>query len=164
MPSVVVFWVALAIGLIAFEIHHMAFYAMFWAVGAFAAALVASVEPGAIGLQALAAVGASTASTVLVRPIVRRAYDRRRHVGPVARGVHGGLVGHYGVTIDRVGDEARSGHIRLNGERWLAATVGEDLIEAGRSVLVVSITGTTLTVIAAEEIQTSATHLPGGSS
>ena len=150
----VIVWIVLAIGLVAFEIHHLAFYAMFGAIGAAAGAIMAAASPEAVGAQLGVALVATTASTVLVRPILRQAYERRRVTGPVARGVHGGLVGHHGVTLDRVGDANQLGHVRLAGERWLAATVGDDVIDPGQPVVVVEIKGTTLTVIATAELQT----------
>ena len=38
----VIAWVVLGVGLLLFEMHHMAFYAVFGAVGALAAAVVAA--------------------------------------------------------------------------------------------------------------------------
>ncbi|HEV3226484.1 MAG TPA: hypothetical protein VGZ52_06610, partial [Acidimicrobiales bacterium] len=70
MDVVVLVWLVVAVALILFELHHLAFYALFVAVGAFAAGVVAVVAPGAIGLQALVAVGVSIAGVVLVRPYV----------------------------------------------------------------------------------------------
>ncbi|HEV3227549.1 MAG TPA: NfeD family protein, partial [Acidimicrobiales bacterium] len=60
-------------------------------------------------------------------------------------GVHGGLVGQEAVTLDEVGDQHHLGHIRLAGERWLATTSGPN-IDAGRSVFVTAVRGTTLEV------------------
>jgi membrane protein implicated in regulation of membrane protease activity len=59
--------------------------------------------------------------------------------------VHGGLVGQEAVTLDEVGDVHQIGHVRLAGERWLAVTSGPT-IEAGRSVFVTAVRGTTLDV------------------
>ncbi|MEY2461671.1 MAG: NfeD-like C-terminal, partner-binding [Acidimicrobiaceae bacterium] len=140
----VLFWVVLVVALLLFELHHLAFYSLFFAIGAFAAGLVAVVAPDAIGLQALVAVAVSIAGVILVRPYVSNAFHRHKG-GHVARGVHGGLVGQEAVTLDEVGDVHQIGHVRLAGERWLAVTSGPT-IEAGRSVFVTAVRGTTLDV------------------
>ena len=41
--------------------------------------------------------------------------------GVAVRGVHGGLIGARGLTVDEVRLDA-SGHVRLLGETWLAVT------------------------------------------
>jgi membrane protein implicated in regulation of membrane protease activity len=140
----VLFWVVLVVALLLFELHHLAFYSLFFAIGAFAAGIVAVVAPDAIGLQALVAVAVSIAGVILVRPYVSNAFHRHKG-GHVARGVHGGLVGQEAVTLDEVGDVHQIGHVRLAGERWLAVTSGPT-IEAGRSVFVTAVRGTTLDV------------------
>jgi len=140
----VIAWVALGVGLLLFEMHHMAFYALFGAVGAFAAALVAAVLPDAILLQGLVAVVITVVGVVAARPFVSRVFHSHRG-GHVTRGVHGGLVGQEAVTLDEVGDEHSIGHVRFAGERWLAVSGGPN-IPAGTAVLVTALRGTTLIV------------------
>ena len=94
-------WIAAGVLLLALELHNVAFYAVFAAVGCFAAAFVAIAAPDAILLQVLAAVAVTVAGILLVRPRVSGA--RQRHGGHRGRGVHGGLVGHEVVTLDVVG-------------------------------------------------------------
>ena len=137
-------WVLLFVVLLLFELHHLAFYALFVAVGALAAALVALVAPDAYGLQVLVAALVSVGGVIVVRPYVSRVFHHRRG-GHVALGVHGGLVGQEAVTLDEVGDAHQVGHVRLAGERWLAVT-GGPTIEPGRSVFVTAVRGTTLEV------------------
>jgi membrane protein implicated in regulation of membrane protease activity len=141
---VVLLWVVLVVVLLLFELHHLAFYSLFFAIGAFAAGIVALVAPNAIGLQALVAVGVSISGVILVRPYVSNTFHRHRG-GHVARGVHGGLVGQEAVTLDEVGDLHQVGHVRLAGEKWLAITGGAPL-PAGRAVVVTAVRGTTLEV------------------
>ena len=50
----VVAWIVVALALVAFELHHLAFFALFGALGALAAAIVAVAAPNAVGLQLLA--------------------------------------------------------------------------------------------------------------
>jgi membrane-bound ClpP family serine protease len=78
----------------------------------------------------------------------------------VARGVHGGLIGHEAITLDVVGDTRSPGHVRLAGERWLAATMEGHEIAPGCAVMVTAVRDTTLTVIANHEIEPP--QHPGG--
>jgi len=141
---VVLVWVVLVVVLLLFELHHLAFYALFVAIGAFAAGIVSIVAPDAIGAQALVAVAVSIAGVLFARPYVSQVFHRGRG-GHVAIGVHGGLIGQEALTLDEVGDVHQVGHVRLAGERWLAVTGGPP-IEAGRTVVVTAVRGTTLEV------------------
>ena len=151
---VAIVWVVIAVVLLAVELHHLAFFAMFGAAGAGAAAAVAAVAPSAVPAQIGAAVAVAAVGVVGVRPHVSHAFARR---GPGVRigGVHGGLVGARGVTVDAVGPDA-TGHVRLLGETWLATTLDDEPIPPATPVIVQTVVGTTLTVRAAEQI-----HLPG---
>jgi membrane protein implicated in regulation of membrane protease activity len=142
---IVLFWVALGIVLLAFELHHLALYVLFGAVGAFAAAAVAGLAPSAIPLQVAVAVVVALLGIVLVRPYVSRSLHTHLQSRP-GRGVHGTLVGEEVVTLDRVGDETSPGHVRLAGERWLAVSGSSDPIPPNTKVLVTEVRGTTLTV------------------
>jgi membrane protein implicated in regulation of membrane protease activity len=138
-------WIAVAVVLIGVEVHHLAFYALFGAVGCLAAAGVAVVAPDAIALQVLAAVVVAALGIVLVRPIVSKAVTQRRG-GVQSPGVYGGLVGQEVVTLDVVGGQDDIGHVRLAGERWRAVSGADHPIPAGTKVLVTAVQGTTLVV------------------
>jgi membrane protein implicated in regulation of membrane protease activity len=142
-------WVIVGVVLLLVEMHNLAFFAVFAAIGAFAAAGVAAVAPDAIAAQAVVASALGLSGMVAVRPWVSRAIDARR-TGEVIRGVHGGIVGTEGVTLDEVGDAHHAGHVRLTGERWLAVSGGGQRIPAGVPVIVTAVRGTTLVVWPAE--------------
>jgi membrane protein implicated in regulation of membrane protease activity len=142
---IVMFWVALGIVLLAVELHHLALYLLFVAIGAFAAAAVAGLAPSAIPLQILVAVVVAVLGILLVRPYVSRSMHSHIDTRP-GRGVHGTLVGESVVTLDEVGDEGKPGHVRLAGERWLAVSGSAIPIPAGTKVVVTEVRGTTLTV------------------
>jgi membrane protein implicated in regulation of membrane protease activity len=148
---VVVAWVLAGVVLLLFEMHHLAFYALFLAIGAFAAAVVSAAAPDAYAVQAAAFVGLSVVGVVGARPFVSQAFHHRRG-GHVALGVHGGIVGQQAVTLDQVGDVHQIGHVRLAGERWLAVTGGQK-IEPGQPVVVTAVRGTTLEVWPVDELQ-----------
>lgn len=141
----VVAWIAVGVVLIAVELHHLAFYALFAALGAFAAAVVAAAAPDAIAAQAVAAVVVAALGIVLLRGRVSAAFAHH-YEGERLPGVHGGLVGQEVVTIDVVGAADRVGHVRLAGERWRAVSGGDHPIPAGTAVLVTAVQGTTLVV------------------
>jgi len=131
--------------LLLFELHHLAFYALFGTIGSLAAAVVAVFAPSAVPLQAGVAVGVALSGVVAVRPLVSKKFEHRRG-DHVARGVHGGLTGEEAVTLDEVGDSRQLGHVRLAGERWLAVSGGGNAIAPGTTVLVSAVRGTTLVV------------------
>src|SRR4051794_290001 len=130
--------------LVLVELHHLAFYSLFVAIGCLAAAFVALVAPDAIAAQGIVAAIVSVAGVALARPYVSRTFHRHKG-GHVALGVHGGLVGQDAVTLDEVGDSHHVGHVRLAGERWLATT-GGPAIAPGQQVVVTAVRGTTLEV------------------
>src|SRR5947209_17415661 len=117
----VVAWLVFGSLLLLFELHHLAFYALFGTIGSVATAVVALFFPSAIAAQVGIAVGVALAGVVAVRPFVSKVFESRQ-TGHVARGVHGGLVGEEAITLDVVGDSHVVGHVRLSGERWLAVS------------------------------------------
>ena len=67
-------WVVVGVVLIAVELRHLAFYAVFAAVGCFAAATMAAFFPGAIAVQVATAVIVAAAGILLVRGRVSAAF------------------------------------------------------------------------------------------
>ena len=138
-------WIAVGVVLIAVELHHLAFYALFAALGCFAAAAVASVAPGAVAVQVVTAVVVAALGIALVRGRVSATFAHHYEAIRVG-GVHGGLVGQEVLTLDTVGGLDRVGHVRLAGERWRAISGADVPIPPGRTVLVTAVQGTTLVV------------------
>ena len=138
-------WIAVGVVLIAVELHHMAFYALFAALGCFAAAAVSAAAPGAFAAQVAIGVVVAAVGIVFVRGRVSAAVAHR-YDGEHVPGVHGGLVGQEVLTLDLVGGLDEVGHVRLAGERWRAVSGSDAPIPAGTMVLVTAVRGTTLTV------------------
>jgi len=138
-------WIILCVVLIGVELHHLAFFAMFGAAGSAAAAIVAVFAPSAIAAQVIVAIGVAGAGVVLVRPHMSQAYVHRGSSSHEIRGVHGGLVGSRGLTVDEVRMDP-SGHVRILGETWLAVTADGSQIPPSTAVVVTNVVGTTLTV------------------
>jgi membrane protein implicated in regulation of membrane protease activity len=139
-------WLIIAVALLFVELHHLAFFALFGSIGAAAAAVLALVDPDAYTAQGVLFVAVSIAGVIAVRPVISRVYEHRHPSGRVAIGVHGGLVGQEAITLDVVDGHPGRGHARLAGERWLAVSGDGRAIDAGRSVTVTAVQGTTLVV------------------
>ncbi len=141
----VVAWLVLAVVLLAFEMRHFAFYALFGAAGCFAACVTALFVP-IIPVQVAVAVVVAANGIVAVRPMMSRRFNPHEDHGPLGRGVAGTLVGEEVMTLDSVGDAHAPGHVRLAGERWLATSGSGSPIPEGARVLVTAVQGTTLVV------------------
>lgn len=141
-------WVVLALTLFAVELHHLAFFAFFAAVGALAGAAVSVFAPGVFAAQGAAAVSVCAFGILLGRPHVSRALLRPRGA-PAAVGVHGGIVGQRVVASDEV-TERPGGHVMLAGEAWLARSLADTTIGKDNPAVVISVEGTTLLVYPTE--------------
>jgi membrane protein implicated in regulation of membrane protease activity len=148
--AMVIVWIVLTVSFVLIEMHHLAFFAMFVAVGSAAAAAVALAAPGAVGMQVVVALVVSVLGLVAMRPWVSHAFALRRH-GTVIYGVHGGLVGSTAVALDEV-STSTTGHVRLVGETWLAVAADGSTIDPGASVIVTAVSGTTLAVVAVDAL------------
>jgi membrane protein implicated in regulation of membrane protease activity len=138
-------WLVLGVVLLAIELSHFGFFALFGAVGAFAAAITAAIWPSAIPLQVAVFIVAAGIGIIAFRPMMSAAFHRRHEFKP-GRGVHGSIVGEEVLTLDVVSDSQHAGHVRLAGERWLAVSGSGQPIPAGTPVIVMAVLGTTLEV------------------
>jgi inner membrane protein len=143
---VVIAWLIIGVVLLLVEMRHLAFYALFGAIGSFAAALVAWLAPSAIVAQVAVAIVVAVLGVLAVRPAMSRRFHTHDDHGPLGKGVHGALIGEQVLTTDSVGDIGSVGHVRLAGERWLAVSGSGTIIPAGTKVLVTAVQGTTLVV------------------
>jgi membrane protein implicated in regulation of membrane protease activity len=145
-----VVWIVICLLLVALELHHLAFFAIFGAAGAAVAAVVAAFSPKALIAQVCVAVVVAAIGVIAVRPKVSRTFAHSGGNNAPVGGVHGGLIGARGLTLDDVRIDA-TGHVRILGENWLAVTGDGSTIPPSTHVIVTSVAGTTLTVRAAEE-------------
>lgn len=145
MPIPVI-WFVIAVALLVAEIASTTFYAVFLALGAAAAGVVAVFAPDLPPLaSAVVALVVAVAGVGVIRPFVGRRMHRRAP-GAVGPGVHGGFVGQQALALDPIGDELHPGHVRLAGEIWLAITEPRGSIDGGAPVVVSAVRGTTLLV------------------
>jgi len=141
-----VLWLVAGLLLVGVEVHTQAFFAIFLALGAFAATIVTALGVD-LWIGALVFAAVACAGTLLLRPALKRFSDR--HLGPrlTLPGASDNLVGQRALTLDTVGDEHHPGHARLAGERWLAVTaMPGGLLAPQTQVLVIDVRGTTLVV------------------
>ncbi|MHA6782694.1 NfeD family protein [Pseudonocardia saturnea] len=139
----VVIWLIVGLVLIAAEVLSGEFVLLMLGGGALAAAGVTFLVGGAVvpGLVAFAI--AAPLLVFAVRPVLRR---RLEHQIEDSRMHHRALEGREAVVVARV--DVDGGRVKIGGELWSARPVHEDdVIEAGRSVLVVEITGATAVVV-----------------
>lgn len=144
----VAFWFVAALALVAVELHTVAFYSIFIAVGSLAAGVLALFVPDTafwVAVEAGLAAVVSLIGLIAIRPYASRTFLHGSG-GVVSRGVHGGLVGQEALTLDTVGDEHHPGHVALASERWLAVTDSAQPLTADTAVTVTAVRGTTLLV------------------
>ncbi len=144
-----VVWLVAGLALVGMEVHTQAFYALFIALGSFAATVVA-IFPTPVWLQAVVGAAVALLGTLLVRPTLARL--SARHLGPrlAMPGASDNLVGQPALTLEPVGDENHPGHARLFNERWLAVTTTPGGVPAHVQVTVVEVRGTTLVIAPAK--------------
>ncbi len=141
-----VVWAVVGLLLVALEVHSQAFYAVFLALGAFAAAVV-TVVGIPLWLSAVVFAGVAVGGTLLVRPALTRISARHQAPRLELPGASDSLVGQRALTLDAVGDVHHPGHARLAGERWLAVTDEPGGVPSQTQVLVIEVRGTTLVVM-----------------
>lgn len=141
-----VVWLVAGLLLVALEVHSQALFAVFLAMGAFAATIVTAAGLP-IWISALVFAGVAVGGTVLIRPSVKHAVDRRAGPRLALPGSSDSLVGSSALTIDSIGDEHHPGHARLAGESWLAVTEEPGGVAPQTQVMVVDVRGTTLVVM-----------------
>jgi len=145
---VTIFWLVAGVLLLGIEALTTVFFALFVALGAFAAC-IAGGSGADTWLQVILFVGVSLLGIVIGRPPLMRLVHDRSH-DTALPGVQG-LVGQRAVTVDVVGDELHPGHAMLAGERWLAVTDSGQELEPDVPVTIAAVRGTTLVVRAAME-------------
>ncbi|MGH7685473.1 MAG: NfeD family protein [Candidatus Dormibacteria bacterium] len=141
-----VVWLVAGLLLVGLEAHAQAFYAIFLALGAFAATIVSAIGLP-IWLSAIVFAGVALGGTLLIRPPLLH-WAQRRGAPPLQMpGASDNLIGSQALTVDPVGDEHHPGHARLAGENYLAVTRAPGGVAAQTAVTVVEIRGTTLVVM-----------------
>jgi len=139
------FWILAAVVFVVIEITNMAFFALFAAAGALAAAVASAVGGPALLQVVVFAVVALGGVLALRRPLLT-AFGHRRG-GALKSGV-AALVGQHATVVDRVDRSDVAGRVHARGEDWPAITYDDRPCEAGQVVEVIDIEKTRLVVTA----------------
>jgi membrane protein implicated in regulation of membrane protease activity len=138
-------WVLWLIAAVIFgvgEIATLSFFLAPFAGGALVAAIVAALGVGAIASWAVFLVVSVTLLAAL-RPLARSHRTRP----PMLRTGTAALVGRSGMVLERIANDEGVGCVRIDGEVWTARSYDDDdVIEAGKKVMVVEIRGATALV------------------
>jgi membrane protein implicated in regulation of membrane protease activity len=139
------FWVLAAVVFLVIEVTNLAFFALFAAAGALAAALVSGLG-GPPGLQVVAFAVVALGGLLLLRRPLLGAFGHRR-AGALKSGVSA-LVGQRATVVDRVDKADPAGRVHARGEDWPAITYDDQPCEPGQVVEVIDIEKTRLVVTA----------------
>jgi len=133
-------WLIAAALLAVTESLTLDFTLLMLAVGALAGAGVALLFPGLVLVQVLVAVGVAFAMLFLLRPMLM---DKVR-AAPGYRSSLQRMVGSTGRALTAI--SGNGGEVKVNGEVWQARSYGDVEIDAGASVEIFEIDGTTVVV------------------
>lgn len=138
-----VIWIALAATFVVVEVITVGFVAIYFALGAGAAALVAWLG-GGIGWQLLAFAATGIALMVLTRPFLKQKLEPEDVPTNVNR-----LVGKGGIVTIPIDNDANTGQIRVGTEYWtarMAEDAAEQVVPVDARVTVDAVEGVTALV------------------
>jgi membrane protein implicated in regulation of membrane protease activity len=135
-------WFVVAALFLAAEFGHRAFYAMFIAIGALVAGVLAIAQVSVV-VQIPAFAAAAVAGLFLVRPSLMRAMSAGQY--RLVSGIKG-HVGKEAVVAEAAGGPDSPGRIKLDGELWKAVSFDGKPIATGTVVMILELQGTTFLV------------------
>lgn len=143
MDDWLVIWGVTAALFVIIEVMTMAFVALYLAIGAFAAAMVA-LGDGSVAWQFVAFAVTGIVLMVLTRPFIKGKLESPSVATNVSL-----LVGKGGIVTIAIDNDANTGQIRVGSEYWTARVPDEDgttVIPVDARVLVESVEGVTARV------------------
>lgn len=152
MEAYVILWIAVAAGFIILEVVTMAFVAMYFAVGAGVAALVAWLDLG-LAWQLLAFAATGIVLMALTRPLLKGKLESPDVATNVDR-----MTGKGGIVTIAIDNDANTGQIRVGTEYWTARLVEgapEQVIPVDARVTVQTVEGVTARVLPRVESPTA---------
>jgi membrane protein implicated in regulation of membrane protease activity len=135
-------WIIVAVLFLAAEFGHRAFYAMFVAMGALVAAILAIANVSVV-VQIPAFVVAAVLGLFLVRPALVRAMATGQY--RLVSGIKG-HVGKEAIVAETADGPGNPGRVKLDGELWKAISHDGKPIPAGTPVMILELQGTTFVV------------------
>ena len=150
-------WLAIALAFAVGEVSTLAFYAVFPALGAVAAAVAAlfglSLEGQVIVFAVVSLLGVLAARPPLLH------YLKRRQEPEMKSGAEE-MIGKEAPVVDDILDAHHSGHVRIGGENWPALSASGKPIHTGSTVRVTDLRQATLVV---ELVHAARPHVPPAS-
>jgi membrane protein implicated in regulation of membrane protease activity len=136
-------WLVIALVLVLVEVTNFAFFSVFLAVGALAAALTSALG-GAIVPQLIVFAGVTMAGLLLARRPILSAVEGK----PERQLLSGaqGMVGQEAVVVEKVEGRHPPGVVRARGEEWPAVSYDPEPHEPGEVVVIVELERTRVVV------------------
>ncbi|MCW2925331.1 MAG: NfeD-like C-terminal, partner-binding [Thermoleophilia bacterium] len=144
IDSYLILWIIIAAGFAVLEIATMAFVALYFSLGAVAAAIVAALDGGLVW-QLTAFIAAGVVLLALTRPVLKRRLESPDVPTNVDR-----MVGKGGIVTIGIDNDANTGQVRVGTEYWTARTPEDGpatVVPAGARVTIVSVEGVTARVL-----------------
>lgn len=145
LAAPVALWIIALVVFLALEAFTAGLTSIWFAAGALAA-LVTALLHGPVWLQVVWFVVVSVLALIFTRPLAKKYVNNRSVATNADRSI-----GKTAVTIERIDNVAGTGAVKLDGVEWTARSLGEETIEAGRTVRVCEIRGVRLFVEPLEE-------------
>lgn len=147
MEDWMIIWAVAAAAFVIVEVVTVTFVAIYFAVGAAVAALVAYMG-GGFALQLLAFALTGIALMVMTRPVLKRKLEAPDIATNVDR-----MVGKGGIVTIPIDNDANTGQIRVGTEYWTARVAGDGegvVLPVDTRVVVQNVEGVTARVLARE--------------
>ncbi len=134
------YWLIIMAILILFEIITLGLSTIWFAFGALAA-FVASLFGANLVIQLIVFFAVSLITLFFTRPIALKYFNKDR-IKTNAES----LIGLKAVVTEQIDNLGASGYVSVGGQEWMARSVGDVLIDEGRTVIIDGISGAKLIV------------------
>lgn len=142
--SAAVMWLVLIIILIIIEVATTAYISLWFILGALAAMFLSFATENITILIAVF-LFVSFIFLILFRPFALK------YAKPKAKSNIDALIGAEGIVIETINNIANTGKVKVMGQEWSAISEDNKVIETGKKIIVLKITGIKLIVKEAEE-------------
>lgn len=134
------YWLIIMAVLILIEIATLGLTTIWFAFGALAA-FIASLAGANLIVQIIVFLAVSLITLIFTRPVAVRFFNSDRTKTNAES-----LIGEKAVVVEKIDNINASGRVALNGQEWTARSSDNDIIDAGETVTVDSISGVKLIV------------------
>lgn len=134
------YWLIIMAVLILIEIATLGLTTIWFAFGALAA-FIASLAGANLIVQIIVFLAVSLITLIFTRPVAVRFFNSDRTKTNAES-----LIGEKAVVVEKIDNINASGLVALNGQEWTARSSDNDIIDAGETVTVDSISGVKLIV------------------